>query len=214
MLPPLAVSTLAALLAIAPGACAGAPDGGRGGSAPASTGDAPAEPGAPSARSGTGHDPDEARSMTDPDVLLVASEPGPISIDGPRTLIDLEAAPGAAEAAAALAAGRPTGGEPVLLVHDLQADEAPGVLFDLYLVGADGEPPAEGDARYLGSINFYGADPVRRGFQSFELDAALAELRRTGPPSGGLPSLLVVPRGTVAPGSAPALGRVELVVDR
>ena len=214
----LAASALVAFLAAAPGACAGAPPDGSGTeAAPAPPGDtapAPAEASAPRADAGS-HDPAEAPPMTDPSVLLVAVAPGPIAIGGPRTLIALEAAAGAEGAAADLAAGRPTGGDPALLVHDLRADAPPGVLFDLYLVGPEAEPPSARDARLVGSINFYGANPVRSGFERFELADALAELRRRGEVSAArLPSLLVVPQGTVAPGSAPALGRVELIVDR
>jgi len=218
-----AASALLALVAAAPGACTAAPaDGGRDGvpagePSPVDGGEAVPAPGGedtPPPPAGP-TDVAEARPMNDPTVLLVATARGPVPIGGPRTLVALEAAAGAERAAADLAAGRPPDGEPALLVHDLRAEAPPGVLFDLYLVGGEGEPPGHGDPRHLGSINFYGADPVRPGFQRFELAAALAELRRRGELSGdGLPSLLLVPQGGVETGSAPALGRVELVVDR
>lgn len=215
----LLAAALVTLVAFGPGACVVAPQD-DGETVPAASDPGAAAP-APAPRADTDPgdtgpgDTDEDRAMTDPSVLLVAAARGPIPIDGPRTRIPLDAVRGAEDVASALAAGRPAEGRAALLVHDLRAEGTPGVLFDLYLVGTSEGQPETRDGRFVGSINFYGADPERAGFQRFELAAAFAELQRRGELSGeGLPSLLVVPEGRVASGSSPSVGRLELILDR
>lgn len=144
--------------------------------------------------------------------LTVAARP--LAIAGPRTRIELPQLAG--EATVGLADRAADGRCVALLVHDLAAEAPPGVLFHLYLTGTAGgaaELTPE-DARFVGSINFYGAVPRRPGFQRFALDGALAELRRRGELAGdATPELVVVAEGPVAPGSSPVLGRLELVVE-
>ncbi|MEM6794120.1 MAG: hypothetical protein AAF725_09055 [Acidobacteriota bacterium] len=91
-----------------------------------------------------------------------------------------------------------------LLLHDLHADEQPGVVYSLYLGTGD-----HGSEPKLGTINFYGANPTRSGFSSFEIPRAAVE--------GSASESLVVtirPMGEPADGTPPKVGRIELAVAR
>jgi hypothetical protein len=100
-----------------------------------------------------------------------------------------------------------------LVLRGLRSDNPPDVLVNVYVGLAAGERPAEGDPRYVGSLNFYAANPFNptdRVFQIYDLTAALRSLRRRHVLGDSL-RVTFVPEGTPAAGTKASLARVELV---
>jgi hypothetical protein len=112
-----------------------------------------------------------------------------------------------------------TGERIMLVVSDLQTDQAPGVIYDLFVNMPRDTPPGATDRYYVGSINFFtassghgseGAKDRRRPFLSFDLTDALRGMAKLGnlPES---PTLTVIPSGSPFPAAHPIIGRIQLM---
>jgi tyrosinase len=104
-----------------------------------------------------------------------------------------------------------------LVLRDLSANTAPGVLYNVYLNLPEGTKPESSETNYVGSINFFDAvghhehateQPSR--FVSFDI----SELAKKLQSSGGLgeeASVTIVPAGEPESDAKPVIGQISLV---
>jgi hypothetical protein len=107
----------------------------------------------------------------------------------------------------------PPGHKFYLVIRRLRATGPPGVLYNLFLdLDAGATPPAEGDPRAVGAINFYAAVPPGGNAPtvSFDITENLIALVAKSGLANGL-SVTIAPMETPAPDAGAVLGSVELV---
>ena len=102
-----------------------------------------------------------------------------------------------------------------LVLSDLHAKTAPGVIYDLYLDLPPGAAPHAGWPGYVASLNFFGAPQGPRADRprrvSYDVTNALERLRGRRVLSRDL-TLTIVPEQPPDPEAQPAIGRIDLVV--
>lgn len=113
------------------------------------------------------------------------------------------------------------GGRRVYLVlRDLRAAGAPGVLYHLYLDLPAGAEPGADDSHHVGILNFFGAPPLDEAgetpreaaaLRSFDVSEAARALRERDLPTGPT-TVTIRPQGRPTPGARPVIGRIELLV--
>jgi hypothetical protein len=116
-----------------------------------------------------------------------------------------------------------TGEHIMLVLSDLQTDQAPGVVYDLFVNMPRNTPPGDTDRYYVGSINFFeasghGSEGVqnseakdrRRPFLSYDVTEALRGMAKRGnlPES---PTVTIIPSGSPFPAAHPIIGRIQLM---
>jgi tyrosinase len=103
-----------------------------------------------------------------------------------------------------------------LVLKDLQTNAQPGVLYDIYLDLPESASTKEGNANYVGSINFFDAehpahaDAPSQKFYSFDV----TDLARSLQSKGGVPekpTVTIAPAGEAADTAKPVIGQVSLV---
>jgi hypothetical protein len=102
-----------------------------------------------------------------------------------------------------------------LALRGLRSDNPPDVLVQVYVNLPEGTRPAATDARHVGTINFYSANPFNapdRLHQSLDLTAALRDVKRRGQLTDRI-TITFLPEGTPSAGTKATLARVELVAE-
>jgi hypothetical protein len=99
-----------------------------------------------------------------------------------------------------------------LVVRGLTAAASPGVVYNIYLNLPPGAVPAKIDPRFIGQINFFGAneEPVGSRFNSFDVTGQIRRLLSENPRERRF-TITIHPVGVPEAGSKPAIERVELV---
>lgn len=104
-----------------------------------------------------------------------------------------------------------------LVLQNVQAEAAPGVVYDVYLGLAQGAPPGPISPNYVGTINFFGvtmAGPDMSGMtpRTFSLDVTdkIKALQASGALSE-TPAVTLVPQGEPAENARASIGQVQLV---
>jgi len=110
-----------------------------------------------------------------------------------------------------------------LVLQDLHAHTAPGTLFHLFLdLPEDATPNLKaGDPHLVGNFNFYNAvtpasgasSPHHRAFRSYDITSLLQKLQRQAPLSREA-TVTIIPGHAIEPGSHPAIGRIEIVLQK
>jgi hypothetical protein len=109
-----------------------------------------------------------------------------------------------------------------LVLRDVQADSAPGVIYEIYLDLAAGTKPSTDLPNFIGALNFFGAtsmgsmpgmsdmaEAMTRTF-SYEVTDKVKALQASGRLTGE-PSITLVPQGAPSKTANPVIGQIELV---
>jgi hypothetical protein len=106
-----------------------------------------------------------------------------------------------------------------LVLRDLRASAAPGVLFHVYLDLPTGAKTAKDDAHYVGSFNMFNdvvapgsaaSDPKRVSFRSYDITTLARKLEAQHTLSDET-TVTIAATHAAAEGSKPVAGRIELV---
>jgi hypothetical protein len=144
-------------------------------------------------------------------MALLVSADGPIRLGNApvRVLLSSPLEAGTQQRALGKAVER---GTVILRVSRLSARTQPGVTFRLYFGLREGAAPDADHA--VGTINFFNVVPLAGGKarpdRPVDFDVTRQLRGVLGEGAAGL-TVTVVPEGEVAPGSNPAIGRVELL---
>lgn len=129
----------------------------------------------------------------------LAASPSPAVLSSSRTDIRLTNA-----ASLATAAGR----DVVLRMQGLKADETPGVAYNVYLnLPAGRAPEGTGDAHYLGTFSFFGAEGRER---TVEIDITDALKRLANASVLNDATLTIVPAGAPSPSAKPQIAQIQI----
>ena len=150
---------------------------------------------------------------------------GPIGLSARSSTIVLRRAPGADHGVGLrfFLDHLRTGEHLVLIVSDLQTDQPPGAVYDLFFNIPHNVLSKEANRYFVGSINFFGAFPSgresaenpdkkyrRSRFTSFDVTDMMRGMAKEGDLPEA-PSITIIPSGAPAAGSHPVIGRIELV---
>ncbi|HVT16093.1 MAG TPA: hypothetical protein VHQ90_07950 [Thermoanaerobaculia bacterium] len=154
---------------------------------------------------------------------ILARNTAPVALGAGPIVVPLASA---GKSLAAQLDAMPPGHSLYLLVRGLTAEEAPGVLYSVYLDLPAGITPSENDPRRVGIIDFYNArrpgaanasdaaSPVNtdaeKVFFSFDITPVVRELRRRGQ-LAERKTLTLIPEGVPIPTAKPRIGHLELV---
>lgn len=106
-----------------------------------------------------------------------------------------------------------------LVLRDLRANAAPGVLFHVYLDLPVGAKTAKDDPHYVGSFNMFNdvvapgsaaSDPKRRSFRSYDITELARKLQAQQALTAET-TVTILATHAAAEGSKPVVGRIELV---
>lgn len=145
---------------------------------------------------------------------VVAAADTPVAL-GPPVRIALIPRGGAAALHASLTRLAP-GQRVFLVLHDLRAASAPGVVFDVYLGQPPGPPAAAGGSGPVGTLNFFAltggaTSPITT--RSYDVTEAVRSLAAEGLPPDRLAVTIAADQGAVPdPAAAAMVGRIELIV--
>lgn len=152
------------------------------------------------------------------DNVLFANAEGPFTLTNSAVRIPLKSVSRTATGEGSLVSrlGTLKGGRSIyLIVKELSAQIQPGVIYHLYLDLPSGAKPARNDAHYVGTLNFFnapfdGSAPRSDFFFSYDITPIARKLRERKLLAGQT-TLTVSPASAPDAGSAPTIGRVELV---
>jgi len=145
-----------------------------------------------------------------PSVIASQAQPAPISLSGAAP-VQVSLAPAAVPLSTHLQAGG-ANKRVYLVLKDLQAQGAPGILYDVYLDAPGGG--AAPSAEPVGTLNFFdvaghggshgGGKPKFRSYDVTDQVSAIGQ-------AGGTPKVRIAPAGTPAANAKPLIGSVSLV---
>jgi tyrosinase len=104
-----------------------------------------------------------------------------------------------------------------LVLQNVQAEAAPGVVYNVYLDLPQGASPSPGSPNFVGTINFFGVTMTGADMQgmtprTFSLDVTdKIKALQAGGGLGQTPAVTLVPQGEAAENARATIGRVELV---
>lgn len=150
------------------------------------------------------------------DTLSFAEAKGPFSLGGGAVRIALRpVSPTALEEGLLISRmDKLKGGRSIyLVVRGLQAEEQPGVLYNIYLDLPAGTKPRKDDPHYVGQLNFFNsayAGSASDFFLSYDVTSVVRNLRGRKL-LGARTTITISPAGTPENGAVPSIGRVELL---
>lgn len=100
-----------------------------------------------------------------------------------------------------------------LVIRELSAELQPGILYHVYLDLPAGAKPVRDDPHYVGLLNFFNSSyggPRSDFFFSYDITSVARKLRARKVLAGRT-TITVIPAGAPQAGTAPAIGRVELL---
>jgi len=145
-----------------------------------------------------------------PSIIASQTQPAPISLGGAAP-VQVSLTPAAVPLSTHLQAGG--GNKKVYLVlQDLQAQAAPGILYNVYLDSPAGGGAASA-AKPVGTLNFFdvaghgGAHGGKSKFRSYDVTEQISAIGQ----AGGTPKVRIAPVGKPAADAKPLIGSVSLV---
>ena len=167
-----------------------------------------------------------ARGAQEAEAKILATTEGPVALSTLPTRVSLAAASAQGSAGGTLAAQLrelPAGGKIRVVLRDLRASAAPGVLFHIYLDLPEGAKPALDDAHYVGSFNMFNdvvpeGTPVndaspgakRLSFRSYNITQMARKLEVKHQLTEQT-TLTILASRPAEEGSKPVIGRIEIV---
>jgi hypothetical protein len=140
---------------------------------------------------------------------LATSSPRPVALGTGRMSVTLAPASGSALSARLAAVG--SGRKVYLVVKDLATNEAPEVLYQVYLGLPPDSPPKPEGIHYVGSFNFFNAVGQARGVsRSFDV-TDLVKALQSRKELGDTASVTIVPTDKPRAAAKPVVAEIALV---
>lgn len=168
--------------------------------------------------------PEDAPAITDTEMMRRAVAGAPVTLGGAAVRVSLASQTGDEDFSLTQSVEALDRRRLYVVARNLQAEVQPGVLYHVYLGLPEGADPADHEARYVGSLNFFGSHGAHGEghgdeaatpsgpdkFVSFDITEVARKLKAESALDAE-PSVTIVPTGDPEGGAQPVLGELTLV---